>query len=214
MEWIETASGNRISKQAHIHGSDHILIAGNTTVSAQVELKGDVRIVEGKTSIQIGKFVYLGENVRVVPPFLGNKMSSSKGIEVAVHKICKIGSYTMIGEDSVIKASNVGSRVMIGKGCTLQDSCVIHDCVVIKDNSYIPEHFNIPPFSLVFPQLDEYKEDITTTTTTTTTSTINELKDRPKPISIIPLPESYKKIIESYSKQSYINNQFTASEIP
>lgn len=207
MEWIETASGNRISKQAHIYGSDHILIAGNTTVSAQVELKGDVRIVEGKTSIQIGKFVYLGENVRVVPPFLGNKMSSSKGIEVAVHKICKIGSYTMIGEDSVIKASNVGSRVMIGKGCTLQDSCVIHDCVVIKDNSYIPEHFNIPPFSLVFPQPDD---DQTTTTTTTT----DELKTKPKPISIIPLPESYKKIIESYSKQSYINNQFTASEIP
>lgn len=139
MDWIETASGNRISRTARIEGSDHILIAGNSTISAGVELLGQVRLQEGKTAIQLGRFCYISENVIITPP----------AVSPGVHKPSKLGSYTMIGAESTINSSHIGNRVLVGANCHLHNLSVIHDCVIIEPNTVIPEQATIPPFSLV-----------------------------------------------------------------
>ncbi len=105
--------------------------------------------------------------------------------ETKIHKPCKIGSYVIIGEETIINSSNIGTRVSIGPNCKLGNSSIIHDCVIITPNTIIQDNQIIPPFSLV---LETNK--------------------------IEPLPESFKKILEINSKKSYINNQFTPSEIP
>jgi dynactin-5 len=145
MDWIETSSGNRISRDAQIEGSDHILIAGNTTVCANVVLHGNVKVHEGQSSIQLGKFCYLSSGVTIMPP----RVSST------FHKAMKLGSYTSIAPNCSIHASHIGNRVTIGKGCELQNGCIVHDCVIIKPNTCIPEAYAVPPFSLVYQQRDQ-----------------------------------------------------------
>lgn len=140
MEWIETQSGNRISKAALIKGSDHILIAGNTTVSPNVILNGDARLTEGSANaIQLGKFCFLGDGVVITPPLATS----------ITHRACKLGSYTMIGAQCEIRSSSIGTRVEVGSNCKLQDNSIVHDCVIIKPNTTIPEQYTVPPFSLV-----------------------------------------------------------------
>ncbi|CEP23723.1 unnamed protein product [Cyberlindnera jadinii] len=182
VDWIETESGNRISKHALIHGSDHILIAGNTTISAKVELHGDKPLVQGSTNaIQLGKFCYLDEGVVISPPLCTGSR----------HKICKIGSYTMIGRGTIVESANVGNRVVIGPNCKLHKSSTIYDCVVIKPNTIVPENYTIPPFSIV-----------------------SSSKSPGGVLRVEHLPESYKKVVELNSKLSYINSQFIPSDTP
>lgn len=148
-------------------------------MSPNCTLNGDVTLKEGKSSLQIGKFCFIDKHVHISPPVISHKK------ETKIHKPCKIGSYVIIGEETAINSSNIGTRVSIGPNCKLGNSSIIHDCVIITPNTIIQDNQIIPPFSLV---LETNK--------------------------IEPLPESFKKILEINSKKSYINNQFTPSEIP
>ncbi|KAH3675737.1 hypothetical protein WICMUC_002529 [Wickerhamomyces mucosus] len=140
--FVETASGNRISKEALIKGPSNILISGNSTISSKVTLNGDVPLVPSETNstIQIGKFVFIDENVAITPPLYSKNL----------HKLSKIGSYVQIGKDSEINSLHIGNRVLIEDHCVLQKLTTIHDCVIIKQNTHILESTTIPPFSLVY----------------------------------------------------------------
>lgn len=167
-EYIETSSGNRILKQAKIYGPDRILISGNTTIKCNVELHGDVEALDEKSkcSIQIGKYCYLDSDCQVEPPTMSN------GIRNPV----VIGSYTIIGKNSVIRLMNIGNRVLIERNCKLNEQSVVYDCCWIREGTIIPPKMVIPPYSEVrgVPGVD---------------------------FEITDLSNSYKKLIEHEAKQ-------------
>ncbi|ODV61089.1 uncharacterized protein ASCRUDRAFT_28018, partial [Ascoidea rubescens DSM 1968] len=150
MEWIETTSGNRISRKAVILGATNILLAGNTTIAASVSLNGDVRLnsASNKISIQIGKHSLIGPSSEIWPPIIGFKRTKTKAKRV--HGTSKIGSFTIISKNCVVKSINIGNRVLIEKNCYIGNLSIVYDNVVIKKNSCIPDKFIIPPFSYVY----------------------------------------------------------------
>ena len=55
-----------------------------------------------------------------------------------------IGKYTIIGPNSIIKASIIGNCARIGKNCILEDNVVVGNNTIILDDSIVPEDTMIP----------------------------------------------------------------------
>lgn len=137
--WVETSSGNRVSRLSKIKGLQNILLQGSSTIEDGVEidakkfLKNDSQVV-----ISIGKMCFFDKNVEVSPPRLGDS-----------YQPLQIGSYNVIGENSVVAPAKIGSRVVIGQNCTIGNNVIINDCCVIQENTVVSPNTVIPPFSSV-----------------------------------------------------------------
>ncbi|EEQ40057.1 Bacterial transferase hexapeptide (six repeats) family protein [Clavispora lusitaniae] len=142
-EWIETGTGNRISRNATIAGSDRISISGNCTISKGCVLNGDVNTKSKDPSIVLGKYGFFSENTRVEPPV------AKKNGDTPMHSNVVIGNYTFFGSSTVIRSAQVGNRVYVGSNCQLGEMSVINDCCVISDGTVIPPKSVIPPYSEV-----------------------------------------------------------------
>ena len=62
-EYIQTASGNKVSRQSVLCGSHNISLAGKSIVKPGVILRGDLQM------LRIGKFVNIGEESVIRPPY-------------------------------------------------------------------------------------------------------------------------------------------------
>ncbi|KAK6205129.1 dynactin subunit P25 [Scheffersomyces amazonensis] len=178
--WIETVTSNRISKSAHITGSDRIIISGNSTIHPGVILRGDVELLPSQsnptanpTTIMLGKYCYLKQDASITPPVI--KRAEDK----VWHGPVNIGAYTVIGTNSIIKSANIGNRVIIEDECVLNNLSIVYDCCIIRQGTIIPEKFVIPPYS--------------------------EVKGTPgKDFTITNLNPGYKSLIELEAKQLQI----------
>lgn len=143
-DWIETATGNRISRLAAINGAKSISISDNCTIGENCTLNGSVKTLTPKEpAILLGKYCFLANNVTIDPPIL--KVVNGESIFSNV----TIGNYTSIGESTVIRLTQLGNRVSIGNNCELGQLSTINDCCVVEDNTRIPAKAVIPPYSRI-----------------------------------------------------------------
>lgn len=134
-EYIETASGNKVSRQSVLCGSQNIVLNGKTIVMSDCVVRGDL------ANVRIGRHCIIGKNTVIRPPF----KKYNKGFAFfPLH----IGDYVMIEEDCVINAAQIGSYVHIGKNCVIGRRCVLKDCCAIADNTILPPETVVPPFTL------------------------------------------------------------------
>ena len=63
VEYIETQSGNKVSKKSLLAGSNNIRLAGRAVIKHGCVLRGDF------ASITMGKYVVLTEGVVLRPPY-------------------------------------------------------------------------------------------------------------------------------------------------
>ncbi|KAF4304523.1 putative dynactin subunit 5 protein [Botryosphaeria dothidea] len=155
-EYIETDSGNKVSRRAHISGTANITLGGRTVIMADVHLRGDLHrfkssdtSAEGKSApssaanaISIGRCTVVGAGCVVKPP-----ARISRGI--LSYYPMKIGDNVFIGPNSHISAASVSSHVYIGESCILEPFCIIRDNVKILPHSVVPSNMVIPSNSIV-----------------------------------------------------------------
>ncbi|KAK9374541.1 trimeric LpxA-like protein [Lipomyces chichibuensis] len=148
-EYIETESGNRISRKAVILGSQHILLGGRSTILPECVVRGDLHRPSSASStgtavasINIGRYSFLEKGVVIKPPFKFYKGS-------LVYYPLKIGNFVSIGANSIIEAATIGSYVNIGSNCVVGKFAIIKDCVLVLDGTVIPSTACIPPFAVV-----------------------------------------------------------------
>lgn len=173
-EWLETKTGNRVSKNSRITCAEKITIVGNSTVGPFVTLKGDVDLVDKKqTSILIGKYVYLESHCSIIPP----DVSANNGECLCMP--VQVGAFTVVGSGTKISLTMIGNRVYIGSNCTLGNQSAVYDCCWVHDGTIIPPRFVIPPLSEVSgkPGVD---------------------------FLVKPLNPSYKKLIERLAREKQI----------
>ncbi|XP_059142397.1 dynactin subunit 5-like [Physella acuta] len=128
-QYIETASGNKVSRQSVLCGSQNIVINGKTIVMTGCVIRGDL------ANVRIGRHCIISKNAVIRPAFKKN----SKGVAFfPLH----IGDHVLIEEDSIVNAAQVGSFVHIGK------NCVIGRRSLLKDNTVVPPETVVPPFTL------------------------------------------------------------------
>ncbi|CAG5120778.1 unnamed protein product [Candidula unifasciata] len=134
-QYIETASGNKVSRQSVLCGSQNIVINGKTVVMTGCVIRGDL------ANVRIGRHCIISTNAVIRPAF----KKFSKGVAFfPLH----IGDHVLIEEDSVVNAAQVGSFVHIGKNCVIGRRSVLKDCCAIADNTVLPPETVVPPFTL------------------------------------------------------------------
>nr|QBH72932.1 dynactin subunit P25 [Nicoletia phytophila] len=134
-EYVETASGNKVSKQTVLCGSQNIVLNGKTIVQSDAIIRGDL------ANVRIGRYCVISKHVVIRPPF----KKFSKGVAFfPLH----IGDHVYIGERSVVNAAVLGSYVYIGKNCVIGRRCVLKDCCMIADNTVLPPETVVPSFTV------------------------------------------------------------------
>lgn len=141
-EFIETDTGNKVSRRSLISGSQNIVLGGKTIVHRQCTIRGDLRR-PGPThqaSVLIGRYCVLGESSVLRPPY-----KTYKG--VFSYYPLKIGDHVDIGANTVVEAASIGSYVKIGKNCVIGRFAIIKDCCVIEDDTVVAPNTVVSSFS-------------------------------------------------------------------
>uniref|UniRef100_A0A8C2XJT6 Dynactin subunit 5 n=1 Tax=Cyclopterus lumpus TaxID=8103 RepID=A0A8C2XJT6_CYCLU len=131
-EYIETASGNKVSRQSVLCGSQNIVLNGKTIVMNDCIIRGDL------ANVRVGRHCVVKSRSVIRPPF----KSSAKG------KASFFNDHVFIEEDCVVNAAQIGSYVHIGKNCVIGRRCVLKDCCKILDNTVLPPETVVPPFTV------------------------------------------------------------------
>lgn len=134
-EYIETASGNKVSRQSVLCGSQNIVLNGKTIIMSECIIRGDL------ANVRIGRHCVVSKRAVIRPPF----KKFSKGVAFfPLH----IGDHVFIEEDTIVNAAQIGSYVHIGKNCVIGRRSVLKDCCAIADNTVLPPETVVPPFTL------------------------------------------------------------------
>ncbi|OAL48951.1 trimeric LpxA-like protein [Pyrenochaeta sp. DS3sAY3a] len=141
-EYIETDSGNKVSRRSAITGTANITLGGRTVIMAEVQLRGDLHPTRavptsqpGKevtpTSISIGRCTVISTGSVIKPP---SRISRGQ-----VHYYpMKIGDNVFVGPHCTIQAINISSHVHIG------EKVVVGPFAIIKENVKVLPHTVIP----------------------------------------------------------------------
>ncbi|ODV92615.1 hypothetical protein CANCADRAFT_1206 [Tortispora caseinolytica NRRL Y-17796] len=135
-----TASGNVISRDAKIRGQKYIAVGGKCIINKKCVINGDR--TEGAQSIVLGRYCILGEGCELTP-------TERESHGQKQYFPLKLGSYVIVGENSVVQAASIGSCVYIGKNCRIGPLCIIKEGVVIEDGTNLPANAVVAPFSRV-----------------------------------------------------------------
>ncbi|KAF2452927.1 dynactin [Lineolata rhizophorae] len=148
-EYIETDTGNKVSRRANITGTANITLGGKTVIQADAYLRGDLqRRTDGAdakapaTAINVGRYTFISQGCVIKPP-----SRISRG-QVSYYPL-RIGDNVFIGPGSTVSAASIGSHVHIGENSILQAGVIVKDCVKILPGSIVPANMVVPSFSVV-----------------------------------------------------------------
>ncbi|CAG8981148.1 hypothetical protein HYALB_00005863 [Hymenoscyphus albidus] len=151
-EYIETDTGNKVSRRSQIIGTTNIILGGKTVIQAEVIIRGDLLRTSssvpdgGKQSnpvaVAIGRYCIFSRGCELRPPGKMYKGTFS-------HYPLKIADHVFIGPGSIIEAALVGSHVSIGANCVIGKFTIIKDYVRILGGTVVPPNIVIPSFSVV-----------------------------------------------------------------
>uniref|UniRef100_U5EWN1 Dynactin subunit 5 n=1 Tax=Corethrella appendiculata TaxID=1370023 RepID=U5EWN1_9DIPT len=132
-EYVETASGNKVSRQTILCGSQNIVLHGKVIVQSGAIIRGDL------AAVRTGRYCVISKEAVVRPPY----KQFSKGVAFfPLH----IGDYVFIGEGAVVSAAQIGSCVYIGKNAVIGRRCVLKDNCIIEDNAVLPPETTVASY--------------------------------------------------------------------
>ncbi|EIW80314.1 dynactin subunit p25 [Coniophora puteana RWD-64-598 SS2] len=154
-EFIETDTGNKVSRRATIAGPQNIILGGKTIISAACIIRGDLRRTgPGHTVvIAMGRYCVVGEGCIIRPPYKTYKGNFN-------YYPMKIGDHVHIGQNSVVEAATIGNHVTIGKNCVIGKFTIIKDCAQIADGTVVPPNTVIPALALFAGSPGRLVEDL------------------------------------------------------
>ncbi|KAF9788470.1 dynactin subunit P25 [Thelephora terrestris] len=142
-EYIETDTGNKVSRKAIIAGPQNIILGGKTIISNGAIIRGDLRRTgSGHTVvISLGRYCLIGEGCIMRPPYKTYRGNFN-------YYPMKIGDHVHIGAGTVVEAATIGNNVEIGKNCVIGKFCIIKDCAKIEDNTILPPNTVVPALAV------------------------------------------------------------------
>eukprot|EP01112_Ceratiomyxa_fruticulosa_P000637 TRINITY_DN1057_c0_g1_i2.p1 TRINITY_DN1057_c0_g1~~TRINITY_DN1057_c0_g1_i2.p1 ORF type:complete len:184 (+),score=14.26 TRINITY_DN1057_c0_g1_i2:273-824(+) len=133
-DYIETLTGNKVSRKSVLCGSMNIRLHGKTIIKPGAVIRGDL------ANVIVGRLSLIGDNTVIRPSYKRFKSG------IAFFPLT-IGDHVTIDEGSVVEAASIGSYVSIGKNCIISKRCIIKDCSSIPDNTILAADTVVPPFT-------------------------------------------------------------------
>eukprot|EP00039_Didymoeca_costata_P020232 m.340547 g.340547 ORF g.340547 m.340547 type:complete len:193 (-) comp19364_c0_seq1:44-622(-) len=140
-DYIETASGNKISRKSVLCGSGNTRLQGKTIIQSECVIRGDL------ANVEIGRQCLISERTVIRPPYKLLPKKDDEGQVTFAFIPLKIGDSVVIEEDCIINAASIGSFTHIGKNCVIGRRCILKDCSKIADNTVLAPDTVVPPFS-------------------------------------------------------------------
>nr|GAT56216.1 predicted protein [Mycena chlorophos] len=142
-EYIETDTGNKVSRRATIAGPQNIILGGKTIISSGAIIRGDLRRTGAGHAvvISLGRYCLVGEGCVMRPPYKTYRGNFN-------YYPMKIGDHVHIGANSVVEAATIGNHVEIGRNCVIGKFTIIKDCARVADGAIVPPNTVIPALSL------------------------------------------------------------------
>ncbi|GJN92339.1 hypothetical protein Rhopal_005369-T1 [Rhodotorula paludigena] len=140
--YIHTDTGNIVSRQSTITGSQNIVLAGKCILRPGCILRGDLRRAgaggptapggkEGGTVvIAMGKYCDIGEGAVLRPGYKTYRGAFS-------YYPMRIGDHVSIGAGSVVEAASIGTGVEIGRGCIIGPLAILKEYSRIADGAVV-----------------------------------------------------------------------------
>lgn len=147
-EFLETHTGNKVSRRSLIRGSTNIHLNGKCVVSPGVVIRGDL----GK--IKIGRYTIVREDAVLRPSY-----KKAKGQLKYINLV--IGDNVYIGEGTIICANKIGSNVYIGSNCIIGHRANIRDNCRIEDGTVLCADTEVPSFTVFGGKPGQFLCDMT-----------------------------------------------------
>lgn len=122
-------------RKAKIAMTCQIKFPSNVFVSSAV-IGNKVIIRSDLAAVRIEAYSILCDHVILRPPLDKQRKYTSM----------TIGRYTIVGENTMLKASVIGNGVRIGRNCILEDNVNVQSYSIILDGSIVPEGTVIPKY--------------------------------------------------------------------
>ncbi|KAH8917484.1 dynactin, subunit p25 [Atractiella rhizophila] len=160
-DYIETDTGNKVSRKCVICGSQNIMLGGKTIIQNAI-IRGDLRRSSAPTVgsaavhsivISIGKYCLISDGVVVRPSY-----KTYKG--VFSYYPMKVGDNVHIGANTVLEAASVGNGVEIGKNCVIGRFSILKDNCKIADNSIVTPNTVVPSLCVYGGQPARFIEEL------------------------------------------------------
>ncbi|KAF8963667.1 trimeric LpxA-like protein [Flammula alnicola] len=144
-EFIETDTGNKVSRRATIAGPQNIILGGKTIISSGAIIRGDLRRTGPGHAvvISLGRYCLVGEGCVMRPPYKTYRGNFN-------YYPMKVGDHVHIGANTIVEAAQIGNHVEIGKNCV----------IVYRDNTIIPPNTVVPALSLFAGSPGRFSEDL------------------------------------------------------
>lgn len=146
-QYIETASGNKLSRESVLFGVQNIVLSGKTLVKPGAVLRGDL------AAVRMGRFCVV-ESGAVLRP---SRKTTSAGLSFFP---LIIGSHVSIGEGAVIEAAQIGSFVKIGAGAVIGRRAILLDCCAVAPGAIVPADTVIPPLTYYSGSPAKHTDDL------------------------------------------------------
>jgi dynactin-5 len=154
-DYISTAEGNSVHREAVLSKPKAVDMAGKCIVEKGVIVRGDL------AAVKVDKFVRIGRDSVVRPPY-ALFADAIKFIPMS------IGRFTQIGKNCIIEAAVIGVGCVVEEDCVLSKRCILKDYVLITKGTVVPADMVIPPFAIVSGRpakiTGERMDSVTTTT--------------------------------------------------
>ncbi|KAL8918067.1 MAG: hypothetical protein Q9208_007589 [Pyrenodesmia sp. 3 TL-2023] len=158
-DWVETETGNKVSRRAQLHGTQHIVLGGRCVIHPGVCIRGDLvrpsststtnptsttdpkpprsstKPSPPPTAISLGKYTILSPHVLLRPP---SRPSRSSPHNLAYHPLA-IGSHTFIAARCVVEAAQVGDHVVVEEGSVVGSMAILKDGCRVLRGSVVPK---------------------------------------------------------------------------
>lgn len=173
-EYIETETGNKISRLAQVVGAKHIVLSGKCVIQQGTVVRGDLirpqappkpadtnldpksaaaKKPSQPSSVHLGRYVFVSTNCTLHPPSrmdrTGVKDADGREKTQLMYYPLRITDHVFIGPNSHIRAAEIRSNVHIGAGVTVGNFCVIKENVKVLDGAVLPANSVWPSNSIV-----------------------------------------------------------------
>ncbi|EIT76646.1 trimeric LpxA-like protein [Aspergillus flavus] len=159
-EYIETDTGNKISRRSQIHGTQHIILGGKTVIQGEAVIRGDLYRTSTSSgasgdqggqqpatstpsvAITIGRYSYISKQAVLRPP---------SRLHRGVHSFypLKIGDHVFVGERAVVEAASVGNHVHIGRDAVIGSMAILKDFAYVLDGAVVAPGMVVPSWCVV-----------------------------------------------------------------
>ncbi|KAJ5749116.1 uncharacterized protein N7511_010812 [Penicillium nucicola] len=159
-EYIETDTGNKISRRSQIHGTQHIILGGKTVIQAEAVIRGDLFRTASNVAAQdpknpstppsnapsvaitVGRYSYISKGAILRPP---------SRLHRGMHSFypLKIGDHVFVGEGAVVEAASLGNHVHVGKEASIGSMAIIKDFAYVLDGAVVPPGMVVPSWCVV-----------------------------------------------------------------